>query len=323
MLIARRPMLALALFFALNAGAQTTNFDVSALEGSLIPKDVYASLGQQGQIEMGKARYRVLNQDLSKDVQAFHWMNDRYKGTFELEAIYKHKDGRDCLSYIHTLRNRQTGQIEIAAETGRQLAVRGYVCLNGNRFERYLESRQLLQIVRQIRPGTNPLATSGSSSSSQLAQTISNNNNNSGTKSDNSNDENPQLQDLGPIGPEHRLDYPKMIGPVALGQFVAVTRYYEAYTKDDKHGKAYSEKVMQALFTYFRGIEKEMIKNDKTIAVDQLGLVIAELSRESAKLEMIKILKARLDERVGDRRPVLEQFKNRSLRRQAEKLLLN
>lgn len=124
----------------------------------------------------------------------------------------------------------------------------------------------------------------------------------------------------GPVGPEHRRQHPNMIGPIAMGQVVDAYKLFEkaaaGYSTDEE-----KQQVREQMYNWTREFAKQMSEAQKTMALDQLALVLTEVRLDSAKMEIVKILRPQLNVKVGEAKKVAELFVNAKRKSEVAKLL--
>lgn len=124
----------------------------------------------------------------------------------------------------------------------------------------------------------------------------------------------------GPTGPEHRREHPNMIGPKAMGQVVDAFRLFGKGVSDYS-GEEEKAQVREQMYAWTKEFVKQMSEAQKTMALDQTALLLAEVRLDSVKFKVIEILRPRLDVKVGDVKKVQDLFSSQEKKAAVAKLL--
>jgi hypothetical protein len=93
--------------------------------------------------------------------------------------------------------------------------------------------------------------------------------------------------------PEHRREYPNMVGPVALGQIRDGIKMFKAGI-DKESTEDRKEQVRNQMYEWTAKLVEQMTSGKRTIAVDQLVILLGQVDTEGAKFAMVAKFKPRV-----------------------------
>jgi hypothetical protein len=224
---------------------------------------------QEGIQAMEKARLECLSKDQEAAFKDPRTLNS---GVFKIRSRYKHSQTQQrCREYVVNFMGKDGQNVPRNDRRG-PLAFKQVACLNGQQWEKYEGDKAML--VGEA--GTPAQA---------AAQAPS-----------------------GLTGPEHRRQYPNMIGPKVMGDILDQIKDYKIAILNDKteDGK---EGLRKEMYTWINTLAGEMKTAQKTMALDQLVIMLGQIEGDSAKIKVAEGIKSRLV-RIGDAAKKKEDVEN-------------
>lgn len=203
-----------------------------------------------------------------------------FSGSFSITNRYSVKSSGERCREYIHILKNRAGQPVPSETTGRPFKVRDIVCFQNSTWVKYQGDRSLL--VPE-------------------------------SKSD-------KPAPSGPTGPEHRREFPNMVGPQAMGQILDGFKLFRKAI-EDQSTEDLKNQVREQMYKWSQDLATQMSTNKKTMALDQVTILLAEVRKDSVKFKVLETLRPSLDVKVGDLGKVTELFLSAGKKSEVEKLL--